>query len=210
MTRRFRATWQLSAVLALTLFLPRALRAPVTPPPATAIFAGGCYWGMESVFRHVRGVESVVSGFATPAGAAEPGAHLPARHLTFAEAVKISYDPSKITYRQLLEVYFMVAHDPTQLDRQGPDVGTRYRSAIFVEGDGQYAAARRYLERLKKSATYRRPIVTELVTLKGFKAAPPDQQDFAGKHPDMAYIRINDVPRIKALKARFPGLYRAP
>ncbi|MGE0354687.1 MAG: peptide-methionine (S)-S-oxide reductase MsrA [Gemmatimonadales bacterium] len=214
MNRRSRATYWLSTGLLLAFPLPhpgsapdRARTAPAEPL-AVAVLAGGCYWGMESVFEHVRGVDSVVAGFATPAGAAEPGAELPARHRGIAEAVKVFYDPAEISYGQLLQVYFTVAHDPTQVDRQGPDVGTRYRSAIFVQGEEQYQAALRYLEQLRQSATPGRLVVTELVTLREFRAASADQQDFARKHPDMPYIRINDVPKIRELRERFPAVYR--
>ena len=213
-TQRPHATFPLVAALALTAFLPAAspapARAPATPPAGTAVFAGGCYWGVESVFRHVRGVDAVVSGFATPSGSADPDVKLPAGHRSFAEAVKITYDPAKVTYQQLLEVLFTVAHDPTQLDRQGPDVGTRYRSAVFVENDDQYRAVRSYLDQLKRSGVYHRPIVTELVKLKKFRAAAPDQQNFAEKHPDLPYIQVNDVPKVEALKTRLPDLYREP
>ncbi len=210
MTRPSRAIIRLPAVvLGLTALSALPLRAPARPV-ATAIFAGGCYWGMESVFQHVRGVDSVVSGFATPAAPADSGVTLPPGHLSFAEAVKITYDPAVVSYDQLLGVLFTVAHDPTQLDRQGPDVGTRYRSAIFVQNEAQHRAAHRYLDRLKHSGASQRPIVTELVTLKQFRAAPPDQQDFAEKHPDLPYIRVNDVPKVRALHERFPDLYREP
>ena len=208
MIRRHAVTIAMAAVLTLGTAAYAPVRAPASAPSATAVFAGGCYWGMESVFEHVRGVDSVVAGFATPGAAADSGGRLSAGHLGFAEAVKIVYDPSKVSYQQLLGVLFTVAHDPTQLDRQGPDVGTRYRSAVFVQDEAQHEAARQYLAQLKQSGAYRRPIVTDIVTLKTFRAAPPDQQDFAEKHPDLPYIRINDVPKIKTLHDRFPDLYR--
>jgi len=168
-----------------------------TPPrTAVAVLSGGCYWGMESVFRHVKGVQSVVSGYATPTGST-----------SHAEAVRITYDPSRVSYRQILDMFFSVAHDPTQLDRQGPDVGTEYRSIVFVGGAVERGLVRRYVDSLTARHVYSKPIVTEVDALRDFQAVDESQQNFAEKHPDMPYIRINDAPKIEALKARFPALY---
>lgn len=168
----------------------------VRPAPAVAVLAGGCYWGMESVYRHVRGVQSVVSGYATPVGG---GDH--------AEAVRITYDPSRIPYHRLLEIFFSVAHDPTQLDRQGPDVGTEYRSIVFVDA-AQRRTARAYMDSLTAAHVYRRPIVTELDALSRFDPVDESQQNFAEKHPDLPYIRINDAPKLTALARAYPALFK--
>jgi len=170
-------------------------------PKAEVVLAGGCYWGVESVFRHVKGISSATSGLATPAAAgADPA--------PFAEAVRLVYDPAKISYAKILDVFFSVAHDPTQRDRQGPDVGTRYRSIVFVQNDSQRAVVRAYIDSLTAAHAYRRPIVTEIAALHSFDVMPPDQQDYAEKHPDDPYIVTNDRPKIEALHQRFPQLYR--
>ncbi len=171
----------------------------------TAVFAGGCYWGVEAVFEHVRGVRSVISGFALPDPTALGTAP---RHTGFAEAVEIVYDPSQVTYEQLLNVLFQVAHDPTQLDRQGPDVGPQYRSAVFVNDPGRRQAVQTYLARLRGSGTYTQPVVTEVLWLQRFRAAGADQQDYWEKNPRSAYIITHDLPKIEELRRRFPALFR--
>jgi len=168
---------------------------------AEVVLAGGCYWGVESVFRHVKGISSATSGLATPVAAGADSA-------PFAEAVRLVYDPSRISFARILDVFFSVAHDPTQLDRQGPDVGTRYRSIVFVQNDGQRAVVRAYIDSLTRVHAYRRPIVTEVAALHSFEVMPPDQQDYAEKHPTDPYIVTNDKPKIEALYQRFPQLYR--
>lgn len=167
-----------------------------------AVLAGGCYWGMEWVFRHVRGVNAVTSGYAIPVtteGSNSEGA---------AEAVRIEYDPSVVSYRQLLAVFFSVAHDPTQLNRQGPDVGPNYRSIVFADGDSQRGIVRAYIDSLGAAHVYPRPIVTQVAALQSFQAAEASEQHYAERHPHSAYIVINDVPKVNALKERFPALYR--
>lgn len=167
-----------------------------------AVLAGGCYWGMEWLFHHVRGVESVTSGFAIPV-TAEGG-----RFEGAAEAVRIEYDSSVVSYRQLLDIFFSVAHDPTQLDRQGPDVGPRYRSIVFADGDSQRGVVRAYIDSLGAAHVYSRPIVTRIAALQSFEPAEPSEQNYAEHHRHSPYILINDVPKVRALKARFPALYR--
>jgi peptide-methionine (S)-S-oxide reductase len=171
------------------------------PAAAVVVLAGGCYWGVESVFRHVRGVETAVSGFAEPAdtdaASAEP-----------AEAVRITYDPARISLRQLLAVFFLVAHDPTQLDRQGPDVGPEYRSIVFVAGERGRGAARAIMDSLRAAHAFPRPIVTQIAALRSFQPAEASQQDYAARHPTDPYIVINDVPKLAALRRRFSQLYR--
>ncbi len=163
----------------------------------TAVFAGGCFWGVESVFEHIKGVSDVKSGFA--GGAAEK--------IGYAEAVKITYDPSKISYEQLLKIFFTVAHDPTELNRQGPDVGAEYRSAIFYSNDEQKQLAENYIAELTRAKTFAQPIVTEIVTLDAFKLAGDEHQDYMAHHPDDAYIVTNDKPKLENLRRLFPDLF---
>lgn len=176
---------------------------PMAAPRGTAVavLAGGCYWGVESVYRHVRGVTAVTSGFAVPARSTS-GATRPA------EAVRLVYDPSRISYGRILEIFFTVVHDPTQVDRQGPDVGAEYRSVVFVAGAAQRALVRAYIDSLAAAHVYRRSIATQIDSLQAFEAADPSQQDYAEKHPTSPYIVINDVPKIRALAQWFPGYYR--
>lgn len=181
------------------------------PGPAsrteTVYLAGGCYWGTEEVFEHVKGVKSVVAGFAYGTSDSVAGVLRRPNHDGLAEAVRIKYDPEKISYAQLLEIFFTVAHDPTQLDRQGPDVGPRYRSSLFVTDTAQLRVARAYLDSVRAAASPNRPVVTDLVLLDHFKTVGEDQQDFAAKHPTLPYIVINDKPKVERLKAKFPGMF---
>lgn len=183
--------------LATLLIAGAIFAAPVQAAPTTdtAILSGGCYWGMQEVFEHVKGVTNVVAGFA-----GSPASH--------AEAVKISFDPSQISYSQLLQIYFTVAHDPTEIDRQGPDEGHSYRSAIFPQTPDQERFARAFIARLNGAHIYKAPIATRLE--RGlFEAVGADQQHFAKKHPTYSYIVVNDVPKVADLKKKFPTLYKA-
>jgi peptide-methionine (S)-S-oxide reductase len=173
-----------------------------SPNTSVAVLAGGCYWGMEYVFDHVRGVTEVTSGYAIPVTAKG------ARFEGAAEAVRIEYDTTVVSYRQLLDIFFSVAHDPTQLNRQGPDVGPSYRSIVFADGDGQSALVHSYIDSLGAARVYPRPIVTRIAALQSFSAAEPSEQRYAEHHPHSAYILINDVPKVKALRERFPAFYR--
>jgi peptide-methionine (S)-S-oxide reductase len=204
-THTLRGTLVLSALLLTGAARPAGRVSG--PPKSVAVFAGGCYWGVESVYRHVLGVKSVTSGFALGAGepAPPPGAQ---DHDEIAEAVRVEYDSTQVSYDQLLQIFFSVVHDPTQGDRQGPDVGHRYRSALYTMNPGQKEAAEAYLAKLKEGKAYSRPITTVVYPLRKFSAAPNEQQNFAERHPDEPYIRINDVPKIAALKAQFGALYR--
>jgi peptide-methionine (S)-S-oxide reductase len=172
-----------------------ATPADAAPNRDTAVLAGGCYWGMQEVFEHVIGVTGVVAGFA---GAA-------AHH---AEAVKITYDPTRISYDQLLRVFFTVAHDPTQVDRQGPDVGPSYRSAIYPQSAEQQQIAQAFLAELGASHLFNVPIATR-IEQGPFESAEPDQQDFAKKHPDLPYVLAIDVPKVRNLKNSYPDLWRS-
>src|SRR5579862_3764766 len=173
----------------------------------TAVIAGGCFWGIQAVFQHVKGVISATSGYS---GGEAKTAHyrtVGTGTTGHAESVKIVYDPSQITYGQLLRVFFSVAHDPTELNRQGPDDGTQYRSAIFYNSDGQKRIADAYIAQLDQAKVYRDKIVTQVVPLKGFYEAEGYHQNFAALHPDDGYIVVNDAPKVAHLRQEFPDLY---
>ena len=173
----------------------------------TAVFAGGCFWGIEAVFEHVKGVISASSGYS--GGAAETAHYemVSAGNTGHAESVRVKYDPSRISYGQLLKVYFAVAHDPTQLNRQGPDTGTQYRSAIFYGSAEQKSIADAYIAQLNKAGVFTRPIVTQVVLLKAFYEAEAYHQNYAVQHPDEPYIAINDLPKVAELRKQLPELY---
>lgn len=173
----------------------------------TAVLAGGCFWGVEGVFEHVRGVTDVVSGYAGGTADSARYRQVSSGRTGHAESVRISYDPAKVSYGQLLRVFFSVAHDPTEKSRQGPDVGPQYRSAIFYADVEQKRVAEAYLAQLQKARAFPRPIVTEVAPLKAFYAAEAYHQDYLVRHPDQPYIVINDLPKIDALKRQFPSLY---
>jgi peptide-methionine (S)-S-oxide reductase len=183
---------------------------PAGTPSAreTALLAGGCFWGVQGIFEHVRGVDRAVSGYA---GGAEPTAHydLVSTGTTgHAESVQISYEPAQITYGRLLQIYFSVVHDPTQLNKQGPDVGTQYRSAIFPQNETQKDIAQAYVAQLNKAAVFDAPIVTRIETANGFFAAEAHHQDFLNSNPTYPYIAINDMPKLDNLRRQYPDLYR--
>jgi peptide-methionine (S)-S-oxide reductase len=189
------------------LALFTATTATAAPKSETAVLAGGCFWGMESVFEHVKGVTNVVSGFA--GGSARDATYdsVSTETTGHAEAVKITYDPSKVSYAQLLQVFFTVAHDPTQVNRQGPDTGPSYRSAIFPQNAGQAAAAKAFIARLQASHAYKAPIATR-IEHGGFYPAEAYHQDFARMHPFYPYIVVNDRPKVIALQRKFPAFYK--
>lgn len=182
--------------------------ASAAPRTETAVLAGGCFWGMESVFEHVKGVTNVVSGYA--GGVAKDANYdaVSSESTGHAEAVKINYDPSQISYAQLLQIYFTVAHDPTQVNRQTPDVGPSYRSAIFPQSAQQAAFAKAFISRLNGAHLFKAPIATKIES-GGFFPAESFHQDFARKHPDYPYIVVNDRPKVVALHKKFPTLYKA-
>jgi peptide-methionine (S)-S-oxide reductase len=186
-----------------------ALAAAAAPAHAdTAVLAGGCFWGMESVFEHVKGVTDVVSGFA--GGSAKDATYdaVSSERTGHAEAVRITYDPTRISYGQLLQIFFTVAHDPTEVNRQGPDSGPSYRSAIFPQTPGQAQAARAFIAKLSAAHVYKAPIATKIES-GGFYPAEAYHQDFARLHPFYPYIVINDRPKVEALKARYPNFFKA-
>jgi peptide-methionine (S)-S-oxide reductase len=192
------------AILAAALAAAPASAAPRTE---TAVLAGGCFWGMESVFEHVKGVTDVVSGYA--GGNARDANYdaVSTEGTGHAEAVKITFDPAQISYAQLLQIYFTVAHDPTQVNRQTPDVGPSYRSAIFPQTADQARFARAFIVRLGGARLYKAPIATRIES-GGFFPAEAYHQDFARKHPYFPYIVVNDRPKVAALHKRFPALYK--
>jgi peptide-methionine (S)-S-oxide reductase len=174
----------------------------------TAVLAGGCFWGIQAVFQHVKGVISATSGYSGGASATAEYEVVSTGVTGHAESVKITYDPSQITYGRLLQIFFSVAHDPTQLNRQGPDEGSQYRSAIFYNGDEQKRIAEAYIAQLNQAKVFSRQIVTQVVTLKAFYPAEAYHQDYATRHPDNPYIVYNDAPKVAHLRQQFPDLYK--
>jgi len=175
---------------------------------ATAVFAGGCFWGVEAVFERLKGVSDAVAGYA---GGSKITAHyeiVSSGMTSHAESVKVTYDPSQISYGKLLEVYFSVAHDPTQLNRQGPDSGTQYRSSIFYSTEEEKRVAEAYVQQLNQAHVFSRPIVTQIVPLNGFYAAENYHQHYLDQHPDEPYIVYNDMPKVKRLQKEFPELVK--
>ena len=193
-------------------------RAPIPPANADvalaahsgkekAVFAGGCFWGTQAVFERVRGVIATTVGYSGGSASTATYDQVTTETTGHAESVEVVYDPSKITYGQLLRVFFSVAHDPTELNRQGPDVGTSYRSAIFYVNDEQKRIANAYIAQLDGAKVFPRPIVTEVTPLKGFYRGEDYHQDYALHNPDNPYILVCDRPKIAALKAQFPELF---
>jgi peptide-methionine (S)-S-oxide reductase len=174
----------------------------------TAVFAGGCFWGVEAVFEHLKGVTSAISGYAGGATVAPSYEQVSSGNTGHAESVQVIYDPAKITYEQLLQVFFTVAHDPTQLNRQGPDWGTQYRSIAFYRNAEQQKAIESFIGELSHSGKYAKPIVTQVVALKAFYPAEGYHQGFMAKHPTNPYIVVNDAPKVDHLQREFPALYR--
>ena len=179
-----------------------------TKSEQTAVLAGGCFWGIQAVFQHVKGVLSATSGYSGGTAKTAQYEIVSSGRTGHAESVNIVYDPSQITYGQLLRVFFSVAHDPTQLNRQGPDQGSQYRSVIFYTSDDQKRIAKAYIAQLENAKVYRRRIVTEVVPLNGFFPAEAYHQNYAAKHPDNLYIVFNDAPKVAQLEKILPELYQ--
>jgi len=200
-------------LLASGLATAASFPAPTIDPPASshtssAVFAGGCFWGVEAVFERLNGVTNAVSGFS---GGAAYTAHyeVVSSGITgHAESVQVTYDPSKISYGKLLEVFFAVAHDPTELNRQGPDTGTQYRSAIFYADPEQKRIAEAYIKQLDAARVFPKPIVTKVVPLNGFYQAEEYHQHYYDRNPQNPYIVYNDVPKVQHLQAEFPQLLK--
>lgn len=188
---------------------PPQVDAPLAAAPGkeTAVFAGGCFWGMQAVFERVKGVIHTAAGYSGGSAATATYDQVITETTGHAESVEVIYDPSRITYGQLLRIYFSVAHDPTELNRQGPDVGTSYRSAIFYSNEEQKRIAKAYIAQLDAEKAFPKPIVTEVSPLKGFYRAEDYHQDYALKNPANPYIQICDLPKISALKQEFPDLF---
>jgi peptide-methionine (S)-S-oxide reductase len=210
-----------AASLAVFAQSPRAAESAIAIPPPVenpasepkdlqkVVVAGGCFWGVQAVFQHVKGVISAVSGYAGGSPMQANYSAVSTGQTGHAEAVEVVFDPKVVSYGQILQVFFSVAHDPTELDRQGPDVGSQYRSEIFAQDEAQATLAKSYIAQLDKAGVYRQKIVTKIEPLKTFSAAEPYHQDYLFHHPGQPYIVYNDLPKIENLKRLFPGLYRA-
>ncbi len=220
--RKYLVAGGLAAVALLAWQLPAWSQEParLLPPPAvdeplaaasgseTAVLSGGCFWGVQGVFEHVKGVRKAISGYAGGAQATAQYETVSSGATGHAESVEIVYDPQQISYGQLLQIFFSVAHDPTQLNRQGPDSGTQYRSAIFPATPLQQKIATAYIAQLDKAGVFPRPIVTRTDALQGFYEAEDYHQDYLSLNPDNPYIAINDLPKVRALQRLFPQRYR--
>jgi len=180
-----------------------------TPSTQTAVFAGGCFWGVEAVFRHMKGVQSAVSGYAGGRTRNPTYEDVGTGMTGHAEAVEVKFDPSQVTYGELLRVFMSVAHDPTELNRQGPDVGTQYRSGIYFADDEQKKIAQAYVAQLDAARVYSAKIVTEIAPLTAFYRAEAYHQDYLALHPTQPYIVYNDLPKLEALKKDYPAMVRA-
>jgi peptide-methionine (S)-S-oxide reductase len=174
----------------------------------TAVISGGCFWGIQAVFQHVKGVRSATSGYSGGASSTAEYEEVSTGLTGHAESVKITYDPAQISYGQLLKVFFSVAHDPTQLNRQGPDTGSQYRSMIFYADEEQRHIAEAYIAQLDQAKLFSHPIVTQVVPLKAFYAAENYHQNYATIHPDNPYIAAYDAPKVEHLRQQFPDLYK--
>ena len=209
-------------VLSMAVFPPASASERSVPLPNPAVnetvaaksgqesmvVAGGCFWGVQAVFQHVKGVVSATSGYAGGNVKSPEYEEVSTGTTGHAESVKVVYDPSKITYGELLKIFFSVAHDPTQLNRQGPDTGTQYRSAIFYANDEQKRIAEAYIAQLDQAKVFPKKIVTQVAPLKAFYTAEPYHQDYATLHPDNPYIRYNDLPKVANLQQQFPDVYQ--
>jgi peptide-methionine (S)-S-oxide reductase len=192
--------------------------AVIIPPPAldestqarseTAVFAGGCFWGVQGVFQHVKGVKNAVSGYAGGAADTAQYERVSDGNTGHAESVEVTFDPSQVSYGTLLQIYFSVAHNPTELNRQGPDSGTQYRSAIFTKSGEQQRVAQAYITQLDAARSFDKPIVTKLESFNGFYPAEEEHQDFLTEHPTYPYIVINDLPKVAQLKQLYPDRYQ--
>ena len=173
-----------------------------------AVLAGGCFWGVEAVFEHVKGVSDAKSGYAGGDAASADYRKVSSGTTGHAESVQVTYDPSQVTYGQLLKVFFSVARNPTELNRQGPDRGTQYRSAIFYANEEQKRIAEAYIKQLDRVKVFSQPIVTQVAPLEGFHDAEAYHQDYLAQHPDEPYIVINDMPKVENLRKQLPELYK--
>ncbi len=215
-----RRTFLLAALLAVGLVARMPAWAgtdsPATTKPAqmstsalqTAVFAGGCFWGVDAVFKHVKGVTQVESGYAGGSASMAQYERVSEGDTGHAESVRVKFDPAQVSYQQLLQVFFKVSHDPTELNRQGPDVGSQYRSVVFFADAEQQKAAQDVIRQLTASGTYQAPIVTQLTPLRAFYPAESYHQNYLARHPDQPYIVEYDLPKVAQLHQQFPGLYQ--
>jgi len=221
--RRLCAALATAGGLIVSTAAPAAERAFIIPPPAAeqpanaatapapqekAVIAGGCFWGVQAVFQHVKGVSNAVSGYAGGQANTANYNAVSSGRTGHAEAVEITYDPKQVSYGQLLQIYFSVAHDPTQLNRQGPDHGTQYRSAVFPANDSQRKVAEAYIAQLNKTGVYPKPLATTIEPLQAFYPAEDYHQDYLVRNPNSMYIVINDVPKVENLAKTFPDAWR--
>jgi len=197
-------------VLAVATILALTTSASAQATPATAVFAGGCFWGVEGVFEHVKGVLSATAGYAGGSVPSPSYEQVSTGATGHAESVRVTYDPAQVSYDQLLDVFFAVVHDPTQRNRQGPDVGTQYRSIILYGDSLQRRLAEAHVADLTARKVYAAPIVTEIVPLETFYPAEAYHQHYMARHPHALYIVYNDAPKVKHLQRDFPALYREP
>jgi peptide-methionine (S)-S-oxide reductase len=191
--------------IVLFMVAPAAMAAPTEQ---TAVFAGGCFWGVDAVFKHVKGVVDVTSGYTGGAAATAHYDQVSTGDTGHAESVRVVFEPAKVSYGQLLQVFFSVAHDPTELNRQGPDIGSQYRSAIFYTSAEQEKQAQAYIRQLTAAHYFSAPIVTQVVPLRQFYPAEAYHQNYLALHPYQPYIVINDMPKLSQLQKQFPALYR--
>ncbi|HEY8887546.1 MAG TPA: peptide-methionine (S)-S-oxide reductase MsrA [Gallionella sp.] len=205
---KFIRSYLFSGSLCLMLGLCALSNAAAAPVEETAVFAGGCFWGVDAVFRHVKGVTDVVSGYLGGAAATAHYEMVSEGTTGHAESVRVHFNPAQVSYQQLLQVFFSVAHDPTQLNRQGPDTGSQYRSAIFYSSEGQRTIAQSYIRQLTAAHTFPEPIVTQVVPLQQFYPAEAHHQNYLALHPYQPYIIFNDMPKLEHLREQFPALYR--
>jgi peptide-methionine (S)-S-oxide reductase len=204
-------TWKPASAAGGSIALPDpAVDAPLAAKPGkqTAVVAGGCFWGIQAVFQHVKGVKEATSGYSGGSVTAPEYEEVSTGKTGHAESVKITFDPSQISYGQLLKVFFSVAHDPTQLNRQGPDTGSQYRSVIFYANEEQRHIAEAYISQLEQAKSFPGPIVTQVVPLKAFYTAEAYHQNYATLHPNNPYIAINDAPKVEHLRQQLPDLYK--
>ena len=203
-----RAFALLSLASAPTIAAPSNLGTTVVPAALdTVVFGGGCFWGVQAVFQHVNGVVSATSGYAGGTVVKPSYEDVSTGRTGHAEVVRVVYDPQKVAFTKLLDVFFTVTHDPTQLNRQGPDHGTQYRSALFFTNDAQKSAAQAYIAQLAKSGMYKGTIVTQVAPMPAFYVAEQYHQDYATLHPDEPYIMYNDAPKVAALKKQYATLW---
>jgi peptide-methionine (S)-S-oxide reductase len=200
--------WAGAAENAVIIPSPAVDNPKVAGPLQTAVLSGGCFWGVQGVYQHVRGVRKVLSGYAGGDKSTAEYETVSTGRTGHAESVEITFDPKEVSYGEILQIYFSVVHDPTQLNRQGPDTGTQYRSNIFYADDSQKNIAQAYIAQLDKAKVFNRAIVTRVDPLKGFFSAEGYHQDYLINNPDQPYIVINDLPKIRNLKKVFPGVYQ--